>query len=359
VRSASPRRGVHRSALELLAAFGLAGATCLAAGTTPTAGLSPFAGSTPPPVANGVADRTAASPALRRILIATVATPDLRDFEARYTKWFGYVVRERGRVDPALAVSWGAPRAARRPYVMMSADGWPDVYIRAVRTPAVRGYRPMATWGWNAIELIVEDPDSLFAQVRRSPFEIIGEPAPLKNYPSILAFQVRGAADEVVYLTSERGDRSRSILPLPNGTVGRPFIMVLAGPDVEALLEFYRSRFGLAPGPVRQRPLELLQRAQGYAPGRELPITTARLAEHGNLIEFDGYSERATARPQGRGELPPGVAMTTFEVADLDTLALSFVSPPAPRAGLAYRGRRSATVVGPAGELIELVEAAP
>jgi hypothetical protein len=134
--------------------------------------------------------------------------------------------------------------------------------------------------------------------------------------------------------------------------------MVLAGPDVGALLDFYRSRFGLAPGPVRQRPLDLLQRAQGYEPGRELPITTARLAEHGNLIEFDGYSDRATARPRRRGELPPGVAMTTFEVTDLDALALPYLSAPAPRAGLAYGGRRSATVVGPAGELVELVESA-
>jgi hypothetical protein len=53
------------------------------------------------------------------------------------------------------------------------------------------------------------------------------------------------------------------------------------------------------------------------------------------------------------------VAMTTFEVADLDALALPYVSPPARRTGLAYAGRRSATVVGPAGELVELVEAAP
>jgi catechol 2,3-dioxygenase-like lactoylglutathione lyase family enzyme len=241
----------------------------------------------------------------------------------------------------------------------MSADGWPDVYLRAVRTPARRDYRPMATWGWNAIELIVDDPVSLFERVRHSPFQVIGEPAALKNYPSILAFQLRGAAREVVYLTSERGDRSRSILPPPNGTVGRPFIMVLAGPDIEPLLAFYRDHFGLAPGPVRSRPLELLQKAQGYEPGRELPITTARLAEHGNLIEFDGYSDRATARPRSRGDLPPGVAMTTFDVVDLDALRLPFIAPPAKHHGLAYGGRRAATAVGPAGELIELVEARP
>jgi hypothetical protein len=120
--SASRRRGVLRASVAALAALALAasGAASVAADST-------------------------APPALRRILIATVAAPDLRDFEARYAKWFGYVVRERGRVDPGLAASWGAPAASRRPYILMSADGWPDVYVRAVRTPAVRGYRPMAT----------------------------------------------------------------------------------------------------------------------------------------------------------------------------------------------------------------------
>jgi hypothetical protein len=353
---AEGRPAAGRFALATFAALAVLGWGGAAFASRPAAAAGQAPG---PPAAAAAPAAAPASPKLVRIRIATVAAPDLRDFEARYAKWFGYVVRERGRVDPALAASWGAPRAAQRPYVLMSADGWPDVYLRAVRTPAVRGYRPMATFGWNAIELIVEDPESLFARLRRSPFEVIGEPANLKNYPSILAFQLRGAAGEVVYLTSERGDRSRSILPSPNGTVGRPFIMVLAGPDIDPLLAFYRNHFDLAPGPVRQRPLELLQRAQGYEPGRELPITTARLAEHGNLIEFDGYSASATARPRARGELPPGVAMTSFDVADLDAPRLPFITPPAPRNGLAYGGRRAATAIGPAGELIELLETRP
>jgi hypothetical protein len=298
----------------------------------------------------------AAVPRLARIRIATVAAPDLRQFEARYARWFGYVVRERGRVDPRLAAGWGAPRAAGRRYVLMSSEGWPDVYLRAVQTPAVRGYRPLATHGWNAIELIVDDPVALRERLRRSPFEVIGEPAPLRAYPSIVAFQVRGAAGEVVYLTSETGDRSRSILPLPRGAIGRPFIMVLAGSDIHALLDFYSRSFGLAPGPVRARPLDLLEAAQGYAAGRALPIATARLAQHGNLIEFDGYSERAGARPVRAGELPPGVAMTSFGVADLDALRLEYLQPPRPQTGLGYDGRRTATVIGPAGERIELIE---
>ncbi|MCU0758458.1 MAG: hypothetical protein MUF07_04545 [Steroidobacteraceae bacterium] len=330
---------------------GLALLTVLALGSAAALPQAPAADPSMPPEGG-----TRAAPRLTRIRIATVAAPDLRQFEQRYARWFGYVVRERGRVDPELAAGWGAPRAAGRPYVLMSAAGWPDVYLRAVRAPPVRGYRPLATHGWNAIELIVDDPRALRDRMRRSPFTVIGEPEPLRAYPSIVAFQVRGAAGEVVYLTSETGDRSRSILPPPRGEIGRPFIMVLAGPDIHALLDFYATSFGLAPGPVRARPLQLLEAAQGYEPGRALPIATARLAQHGNLIEFDGYSERATARPARAGELPPGVAMTSFGVADLDALRVDYLRPPRPQSGLAYGGRRTATVIGPAGERIELIE---
>jgi hypothetical protein len=89
------------------------------------------------------------------------------------------------------------------------------------------------------------------------------------------------------------------------------------------------------------------------------PLATARLAERGNLIEFDGYSPRTQARPKAPGELGPGIVSTTFTVADLDALALDWLSPPRRVEGLIYQGRRAASVRGPAGELIELVEAAP
>ena len=81
-----------------------------------------------------------------------------------------------------------------------------------------------------------------------------------------------------------------------------------------------------------------------------------RLAQAGNLVEFDGYSPKAIVRPVMRGELPPGIALTSFAVKNLDALKLDWISPPAARQGAAYAGKRSATARGPAGELIELIE---
>ncbi|MEY3712924.1 MAG: hypothetical protein RL321_544 [Pseudomonadota bacterium] len=297
-----------------------------------------------------------AAPLLQRFEIATISARDLEWVETNYGRWLDYRVRERGVISPELAASWGAPAVAGRRYVMMSPDSAPSVYIRAVESPRAQNYQALTSFGWNAIEIVVDDPDALFESMRASPFRVIGEPKPLATIPSIRAFQVVGNDEEVLYLTAEMGDRSRSVLPDPRGRIGRVFIMVLAATNPRATLDWYAERFALQPGALRARANPMINRAQGIDLTTLLPIATARLAEHGNLIEFDGYSANAITRPIVAGELPPGVAMTSFTVPDLDALKVEWITPPTRRTGAAYEGRRAGTTRGPDGELIELIE---
>ena len=133
--------------------------------------------------------------------------------------------------------------------------------------------------------------------------------------------------------------------------------MVLAGPDIEALLNWYAGKFSMQRGPARQVPIGVVQQAQGLSADDLVGIGLIRLTEHGNLIEFDGYSPAHSGpRPFKAGELPPGIGITSFLVPDLAALNLPYVSPPANYEGKAYDGRRAATVRGPVGELIELIE---
>ena len=300
-----------------------------------------------------------AAPLLQRFAIATIAAQDLDWIETHYGRHFDYRVRERGTVSAELAASWGAPAVAGRRYILLSPDSAPEVYVRAIESPRTEGYRALTSFGWNAIEIVVDDPDALFESMRGSPFRVIGEPKPLPTIPSIRAFQVVGNDEEVLYLTAETGDRSRSVLPDPKGRIGRIFIMVLAATNPRATLDWYAARFALQPGALRARPNPMINRAQGIDPETPLPIATARLAEHGNLIEFDGYSANAIMRPIAAGELPPGVAMTSFAVRDLDAIPLEWITPPTRHPSVAYAGRRAATARGPNGELIELIESAP
>lgn len=317
-----------------------------------------------PTAAQTTAGVTAPQPQLLRIRVATFSAVDLDAVGRDYGRWLGYKVRERGVVSAELAASWGTPKAAGRSYLLMSSDAAPDVFIRAVQaSPAALAlpYRPLLTHGWNGIEIIVDDPDGLYAKLKDSPFRVIGEPAPLGAYPSIRAFQVVGPSGEVLYLTAETGDRSRSLLPLPNGEVGRIFIMVIGGPDIEALLDFYTTPFGLTRNKPRSVPVGVLIRAQSLAPGTGLPLTTTRLAEHGNLIEFDGYSANAGPRAVPEGDLPLGIVSTSFSVRSIAALELKatthkVITAPQRLPGLAYGGGHAVTLRGPAGEWVELIE---
>jgi hypothetical protein len=303
---------------------------------------------------------------LHRFRVATISAADPEALAALYQSVLEYRVRARYSVDGPLARHWGCPAAEGHSCLLLSPDSAQDVFLRVVGSVPSPRYRPLTTFGWNAIEIVVDDLEAAWSAVQATAFEVIGEPRPLGRYPSIRAFQVAGPAREVLYLTSETGDRAASPLPDPGGRIGRVFIMVLAGADIDGLLAAYGAAFGLDAKPVGQRAVGVLQRAQGLAPGDLLPITTARLADHGNLIEFDGYSSRATARDVVPGHLPPGVAMTSIETSDFDAIYGRATEPAGPfeavndrplrHAAPEYAGARAAVMRGPAGELLELIE---
>ena len=286
-----------------------------------------------------------------RFKMATIGAPNLDNVAPLYKEWLGYDTVARGEVAADLAASWGAPESAGRPYVVMQPESGADVFIRAVEINPVANYKAMTTWGWNAIEIICDDPDAVYDKLINSPFTLLGEPKGLNNYPSIRATQFKGLAEDVLYLTAETGDRSNSLLPRPGAFVGRIFIMVVAGPDIQALQDFYADTFNMERGQIRDSPVDLINVAQGLPLGSGRPLTTLRLKQHGNLFELDGYGSNTGPRPRNEGQLPPGVAMTSITVDNLDDMNVDFITDP-----IAAYESRTATTIGPAGELLELIE---
>lgn len=303
---------------------------------------------------------TFTNPALLRIAVATTATPDIEASERSYTDWLGFRIVQRGRVDELLATSWGTPAAAGARFCTLVAEGERDVFVRLVETPAVPGYRPLTTFGWNAFEIIVDDVAALAERLVGGPFEVIGAPRPLQFMPSIIAMQVAGPAGECLYFTMESGDRSASILPEPSGFVGRTFIVVAAGPDFHAMLRWYVDLFELRERPVRQSRVLVVQQAQGLGADHTIELSAVGMREHGNLLELDGYptgeGRIAGPRPRAAGHLPPGNAMVSFEVEDLGRYGAMALAAPQSRPEMEYAGRRTCTLLGPAGELVELIE---
>ena len=298
----------------------------------------------------------AGEPRLLSILAATVNTPDLEKSVALYREALGYRVVERGAVAPSLARSWGAPAMAGRAQALLAPASGEAVFLRLVAGTPVPDYKPLTTAGWNAIEVLVKDPDAIASRLAETAFTRLGAPAFLTPGSSIRATQFVGPAGEVFYFTADTAPAAGSTLARAQSVVDRPFILVLAGQDADVLAAFYRGRFTLPEAFRARMPVPIIARAQGREETQDYALVLLRLDAFSHSLELDGYGE-SPRRPAREGELPPGVALATFLVADLDALGdLPFLAAPAERQTAPYRGRRSATLRGPAGELVELVE---
>ncbi len=291
-----------------------------------------------------------ARPRLEVIRAVTYLVPDLRVVEEVYTRWLGYRVVARAELSEAAARAWGAPALSRRPaFAMQPASGEP-VQLRFVAAPEAGGWQALTTHGWNVSEIVVQDVDALAAKLRDSPFRIIGPPAGLQRFPMIRAMQVVGPFGECLYFT-EVGPGSGLSLASARSFVGRVFIVVAGGPDLDALFGTYAAFANDVDPPVSTR-VRVISLANGLPPDTEHAHGLVRLS-NGTLIELDQYP--AVTRPRARiGALHVGMAIVTFAV---DALS------PAMRAN-AYEACQfedecpAALVTGATGEIIELVERA-
>jgi catechol 2,3-dioxygenase-like lactoylglutathione lyase family enzyme len=294
---------------------------------------------------------------LSAIVAVTHSVPDLNAAEQAYAQWLSYRTVEQGLVSRETASAWGAPLAEGRRYAVMQPASGEPVYLRLVQSPPTPGYEVMKTHGWNSNEILVQDPDALAARFAapNSPFRVIGPPRPLASNAAVRAMQAIGPAGELNYFTRIPPDGGALIRTPARSEVDRTFIVVLGGPDMDAMRRFYGEVIGATVTAPYATKVNVLQDAYGLPPEHLTTLALVTISP-GFLIELDEYPTAARPRPIRAGDLPPGMAIVSFAVSSLDARALPWAVPPARRAGSLYGGRRSGTVHGAAGEWIELIE---
>ncbi len=292
-----------------------------------------------------------------RIKCGTVTTACFDATLGDYSRILGLDVVEAGPVPDDLAIAWGAPAmAGRRTALLTSPAGRPG-FLRLVEASAVPDYVPLRSFGWAAYEMTVADCNALFDDVKASGFTVIGEPKPVPGFDNFIPFQVVGRAGEVLYLNQVlKSSMPELDLPMTEARVDHMFIAILAARDRAAAVAFHRDALGFAVGDTWSIPYELINNSFGLPDDTITDMTMTRMGRM-PASEIDQYPAAAMPRPTAPGELPPGNAMISFVTARLDTVEASFISAPQRRHGPLYAGRRTATVQGAAGELIELIEA--
>jgi catechol 2,3-dioxygenase-like lactoylglutathione lyase family enzyme len=292
-----------------------------------------------------------------RIMGGVVTTPDLDAALEDYHGRLGLNIVERGELDADLAASWGCPASGGGRTATLQPQSGAHCFIRLVEQAVPVDFKPTRTYGWAAYELTVQDVYGWPERLAGSGFDIIGPPKEIAGLPYFVPMQVTGRGREMIYLNEVRENTPSSDLPKAQSLTDHIFICILATPDREANLGWLQDKIGLDIGGTYTLEYTMINKAFGLADGTQSSITMVQ-KDRLPIIEVDDYPAAATVRPRVAGGLPPGNALVTLAVESLDKIKGDFIELPAVRSGAIYDGKRSATVVGMAGELLELVEIA-
>lgn len=254
-----------------------------------------------------------------------------------------------------LAEHWHAPALREARCATLRPKSGEPCFLRLVEQPSLPGYRPITSFGWNAFELSVQDVFGWPERLAGSGFTIVGEPKEIPGLPYFVAMQMVGRGGEMLYLNEVRCDTPTSDLHRAASPVDRIFITILATVDLAGTVAWYRDRLEMDEGGRYEIVYSMINKSFG------LPDDTTHnlaMVQKGRMpiIEVDAYPPGTQPRQVVPGQLPPGNAMVSLVVADLDALALDWLSPPTAQSGPVYQGCRAALVRGPAGELLELIE---
>lgn len=287
---------------------------------------------------------------------ATHIVDDIDAAVARYTRWLDYAVVEEGVVPADLAAAWQAPASGERRYAVLQAASGSPVFLRFIAGDPVPDYLPIRSYGWAAIEICVSDVEAVNARMLESgTFEVIGPPKVLDGFPNVKPMQVRGPDREILYLTEIRVDDPSSGLPKPRSLIDRPFILVLASPDLPATAQWMADTLGLEVSvPVAIR-YSMISQAFGLPEEDRHALVTAKWQGQ-VFLEADQYPQGTVDRPAHPGALPPGVAIVSMLHPDLARLEGAWLSLPVVREGALYAGRRVGVVKTPEGALLEVIE---
>ncbi len=289
------------------------------------------------------------------IVGATVMAADIDSVVASYTKYLGHTISGEGTISEDLAAVWNTPAHIGTRFITIIPESGNAQWIRFIEAEPVPGYKPMTTFGWHSLEIVVDDVDAIPARLEGSPWKTIGEPHYLGMSSNIKAMQVEGLAPEVLYLTQTNAGPDKPYLPNAESFVDRIFIVVLGSPSLDEARAWYAEHFDTEPGDTMEGQIGVLTRAMGLDAETIHSLCVVKMRGK-CLIEIDDYPSVATKRDTLPDSLPPGIASVSFGVDSLDDVKLPFISAAKAIAEAPYNGARVAVTLGVAGERIEMVE---
>ena len=289
--------------------------------------------------------------------MVTHCVADLDSEVATWATHLDYELQDQGVLPAGLCAAWDAHNEAGLPYAVMAPGSGAEIYIRFIETGPREGYWPPVTWGWNATEILVQDPDALALELNDSPIRRFGGPMNLTRQPKApRAMQTLGPSGAMLYFARLLPGGSRYGLHGARTRVDRIFNVILGGPSLTELATFYRDALGMRVGEPMGFVGTLAAEACGAPADAEFPICVAPVRPRHSILELDEYPENSAPRPRADGHIPGGMSMVAFDTPALDDFPVALRAEPATVDAFPYNGARVAVAEGPAGEWLELIE---
>ena len=289
------------------------------------------------------------------ILGGVVTVSDLETAICDYRDVLGLRLIDQSAVGDELAAAWNCTQIAKAPMATLQMASGADCHIRLVEQPDHPDFKPTTTFGWAAYELTVKDVFGWPARLQGSGFEIVGPPKELEGLPYFVPMQALGPGREMIYLNEVRENTPSSDLPKAQSLTDHIFIVILATPNRAKTVQWYKDKLGLTEGDTYTLVYSMINNAFGLP---EDTMSDLTMVQNGRLpiLEVDAYPKAASIRPRHDGMLPPGNALISLALDNLDACDVDWITPPTMRDAAPYCGRRTGTLLGPAGELLELIE---
>ena len=276
--------------------------------------------------------------------------PDIEPVCAAYTEQLGFRRVHAGPLSGQTAQRWGADAMAGAPCALLQPESGAASFLRLVQGARVP---PPGSLGWNGIELLVRDLDTLERRLQNTAFTPFSPPQALSISADVRLMQMLGPAGELLFMT-EMNDPSFGVGTALSDT-DRAFIVTCGTADVDCALEWFRTMLAMSVGPAAEVVMPGLNRIYGLAEGTRHRLGMVKTGGP-CILEFDGYPPEAPAKARLAGRLPAGVALVSCSVGSLDALLPGLADLASADADPAYGGARAAVLDGPEGILIELVE---
>ncbi len=262
---------------------------------------------------------------------ATIVVRNLDRALAAYRQ-VGLVVADRGRLPQQRGLDMGDAAFADAACASLRSVADVSPWLTLIEMPGAAPGAPCTRRGWTALSVVVDDIESLAAQLDPQLWRVLDEPAVLPIADELQSLQLVGGDGEVLRLVQVIEGAGSSLPTIARCPVGRIFAATLAARDCRSALAFYAG-LGLAPGgslgASRAAPAEtaLVPQAHGQLCG-------------GNRIDFEQRPLLANAD----ATLRSGIRMISFARSDRSGRRLAADVDPSAR-----------ILAGPEGEAIELV----